>query len=441
MKLSILPQLSIISVGNNSWTCDCGFVRQFQQFLTRLIVIDSSKLECVDFNFIGQEERRVNIGYNITCANSLAVPVSQTVAVNHHNSFVPIILAILGVCLVLIISSCLVFVFRTHLHVWLHSHYGIRLEYGETSKSKDSLYDAFLSYSVRDEEFLQQIFVPNLDTCDTFYRLCLEHRDLPPGTSVIETWAAVHSLCARVVMVVSRAFLDTEWEQVKMVLHEDNTRRDKEAGKMKPVIVLLEELSSLDLAAVPQFSLLLKTSIVIRWNEHGFWNKLRFYLPDGRKHIPHQTYQRNPILHKPIPAHRVINHGPAGEWPYDSVGQTSTDSSASTHSTMAGSGSPRSNVVEGGDMRPVKNYGGMMNPLEQWSDTSDYGYAHIHGGGHGDHLYHTLDPVHAQAGVGGMLEVMLPGGQVVHATLVRNNTGKIIPMVKETVTTLTNSHL
>ena len=92
-------------------------------------------------------------------------------------------------------------------------------------------------------------------------------------------------------------------------------------------------------------------------------------------------------------------------------------------------------------MRPVKNYGGMMNPLEQWSDTSDYGYAHIHGGGHGDHLYHTLDPVHAQAGVGGMLEVMLPGGQVVHATLVRNNTGKIIPMVKETVTTLTNSHL
>ena len=101
MKLSILPQLSIISVGNNSWTCDCGFVWQFQQFLTRLIVIDSSKLECVDY----KEERRVNIGYNITCANSLAVPVSQTVAVNHHNSFVPIILAILGVCLVLIILT------------------------------------------------------------------------------------------------------------------------------------------------------------------------------------------------------------------------------------------------------------------------------------------------------------------------------------------------
>jgi hypothetical protein len=339
-----------------------------------------------------------------------------------------------------------VFVFRTPLKVWLHSRYGIRLS-GETNKSKDSLYDAFVSYSVRDEEFLQQIFLPNLDTCDTSYRLCLEHRDLPPGTSIMETCAAVHALCAQVVMVVSRAFLDTEWEQVQLVLQDSrqDTTCGKKEDKVKPVIVLLEELSSLDLAAVPQFSLLLKTSIVIRWNESGFWNKLRFYLPDGRKYVPHQTGESNPsvrlgraTLHKPSPTPRGANCGPAGEWHYDSVGQTYTDSSTSTHSTMAGSGSPRSNVVEVGDIRPVMNSancGGLMNPLEQWSDTSDCGYGiqnnteHVYSHIPGDHLYHTLDPVHGQAGEGVILEVMLPGGQVVPATLVRHATGKIIPLV------------
>ncbi len=43
-----------------------------------------------------------------------------------------------------------------------------------------------------------------------------------------------------------------------------------------------EELTSLDLAAAPEFNLLMKasSSAVIRWNEAGFWNKLRYFLPD-----------------------------------------------------------------------------------------------------------------------------------------------------------------
>ena len=46
-------------------------------------------------------------------------------------------------------------------------------------------------------------------------------------------------------------------------------------------MVMLEELSSLDLASAPELFPLLKTALaVLRWDEPGFWNKLRFYLPD-----------------------------------------------------------------------------------------------------------------------------------------------------------------
>jgi len=430
--LSILPKLSTISVGNNSWTCDCAFVLQLQQFLSGVVVVATSKLECVDW-----QENRVNIGSDITCANSLAVPVSQTVGMHHHRSFVPITITILGVCLVLVTSSCLVFVFRTPLQVWLHSRYGTRLS-GE-NKNNDFLYDAFVSYSVRDEEFLRQIFVPNLDTCDTHYRLCLQHRDLPPGTgSDIETRAAVNTLCAQVVMVVSPAFLDTECEHLQLALQDmmQNNTCNKKERKMKPVIVLLEELSSLHLAAVPQLNLLFKTCTVIRWNQQRFWDKLRFYLPDGREQSPdhhNQTPFHERAMINPNPVHRGVDYAPGGSWCYDSAGQVSTDSSTSTHSTTAWSVSPRSVVVGRGDTRNVMNsaiQGGTMNPLDQWSDTSDYGYKeHLYecaGGGDGDPLYHTLDPVHE----GDMLEVMLPGGQVVPATLVRHASGRVIPLVQ-----------
>ena len=92
-------------------------------------------------------------------------------------------------------------------------------------------------------------------------------------------------------LVVSHAFLETEWDQVRFVLQDirDSKSRAKKSGSAtkrrkgpeKPVIVLLEELSSLDLAAVPEFNLLMKTSTVVKWNEPGFWNKLRFFLPDS----------------------------------------------------------------------------------------------------------------------------------------------------------------
>ena len=44
-------------------------------------------------------------------------------------------------------------------------------------------------------------------------------------------------------------------------------------------------------------------------------------------------------------------------------------------------------------------------------------------------LDQTLDHVHDHVSEGDMLEVMLPGGEVVAATLVRHPTGKIIPLV------------
>ena len=82
---------------------------------------------------------------------------------------------------------------------------------------------------------------------------------------------------------------------------------------------------------------------------------------------------------------------------------------------MPGSASPRSGVLQ---VRPGIRHAGVMNPLDQWSDTYDC-----------DHLYQTLDPVHHHAGEGDMLEVMLPGGEVVATTLVRHPTGKMIPLV------------
>jgi Leucine-rich repeat (LRR) protein len=338
-KLSILPSLTYLSVAQNPWTCDCSFVQQLKGYLSLISAMDTSQLECAG------QGRMVNIEQNITCENSLAVPVSQTVVADHHHSLVIIIISVLGgIFLVAVTSSCLVLVFRNPLQVWLHSRYGVRIP-GSTQSRKDWCYSAALCYSPADEVFLQQVFLPYLHSNTSgSYLVC------GAGTA----WSQVYLECARVVVLVSRAFLATEYSQVQLLLQNSRT-----------VLVMLEQLSSQDLGPAPHLRHLLRTATTISWEDPVFWQKLRFHLPD--------TTQGDDTLY---------------------------GSSARYTRT------------------PTSRRHGVSNPLEHVADSSDC-----------EHLYQVLDPVHEHGDEGDMLEVMLPGGELVAATLVRHQSGKVIPLV------------
>lgn len=414
-RLASLPRLTSLSVGDNNWSCDCHIVRKLQM----LTVLTDSNLLCHT-----ESGKTVSIGSlsNLTVCREL--PVSQTVADSQPDTeslVIPVTVCLVTAATLCIITlSCLLLVFRTQVKIWLHSHYNIRLS---ESVHGDCLYDAFVSYSIQDEEYIQQIFVPNLNCqYQQQYRLCLQHRDLTPGHHLDDVWPGLQSLCGRVVMVLSRSFLTNQWEQIETLTQS------------KCVIVLLDDLTSLDFASVPKLNSLLKQNVVLRWNQSGFWSNLRFYLPDPRRSESlagegAKTGDLGALPGSALTQHRIIRpvrpQAKQMEWVYDY-----TDSSTSTRSTAIGSGSPRSNPAIA-----------VMNT--EWSD-SDYGYnihsnpadhlyAHIPDLVNPDHLYHTVEQQHQQPqqqALGNVLEVMLPSGDIVPATLVRNNkTGRVIPLV------------
>ena len=533
----LMPLLKQVTLSGNPWSCQCDFVSHFVAYNmsssssagggSRLIT-DRSSITCQPTT---KEDppRHFLTDANSTCTDALAITgySNPNNALGRRlNQAIPITVASIAVCIVIVVSSIILFVFRTPLRVWLHSKYGVRVcttcfrtnsssPSGASGKNRDKLYDAFVSYSQKDEEFVHHILVNQLEVSEEpGYKLCLQHRDLPHNTNIAETYPSVSALCAQQILVVSKAFLETEWPKIKYSIG-GNLRQH--CGK--PLLLMIENVTPLDLAKNPEFNLLLKTAIVIRWSETGCWNKLKYYLPDAI----HFTYRRNINLTNTMTSGAVPNtpklterltsggsRSPAcssinmqqlyhhhhhhhqterglpkpqrgqlqqQSWPYENSGPAnmihSNNSSTSTRSTVTNGGSPRtlsstedSSSGGGGCVPPTTSAPApppihahvVTNPLdqlssslndglEQWSDRSDSAYSwHDHTyqtipsnqQQHaelppcliraGEPIYHTLEP--DGSGGGGTIPVMLPNGRLVPATLVRNSSGRIVPLVQ-----------
>ena len=497
--LIVLPSLSHVTVSDNEWNCNCDFVHKFQEFSRSTdLVADYNNVQCQSL----EDNSLSRFSENVTCSDALAVIYQKGHGwLNPH--LVPIFVVVTAICIVIACISVMLFVFRTPLRVWLHSKYGIRVLDPVGKSSQDKLYDAFVSYSHKDDDFVQQIIVPQLEHSDPSYKLCLQHRDLPNNSSIADSFPGVSHLCAKHILIVTRHYLESEWTQIKFAMQDLSK-------KFKPVIILVEELSSLDLAAAPEFNLLLKTGPLVCWNEAGFWNKLRFYLPDAQlkayKRNINSTLKANSSTNAPVSAAGAAHHHQQGSilagmsfplttqsaaaspaklqqqnghlkyhngsnntaagggaivsnsnWNYDGI-LHSNNSSTSTRSTEA-QGSPRSssncsdasgsstshrtNTTGGGGHNSIQL---VSNPLAEHHWTSphhqhagqDHTYQTIGGAGleaNSEHIYHTLEPGLAQgAGLQGFdtlgkLDVMLPNGQFVPATLVRNKNGSVVPLV------------
>jgi len=457
-QLSGSPAITALSLSGNPWTCRCEFFNNFQEFLRGDNVIDVETVECRS-----EGGSTLTVRHNSTCTDAMAVTLSSDHTLNH---IVPIAVSVVALCVVVAVASIIIFVFRTPLKVWLHSKYGIRVFHAcGAAYNKDRLYDAFVSYSVKDEDFVQQILAPQLEHEDPAYKLCLQHRDMPTHSSIADTLPGVSQLCSKHILVVSRSYIEQEWSQVKFALQDMKK-------KWKPIIILLEEPSILDLAAAPEFNLLLKTTVVVRWHETGFWNKLRYFLPDTSM----LTYRRN--IHS-VGASSTPTTKRNSQWPqkgnqapastsYD-LNAANNSSSTSTRSTVTAGGSPRtlsssdaSSSSKCDNQFGQASSGGQLhsNPLDplnqdQWSDRSDSAYSwqdHTYqtiGGTHPglrrgllqqqqqlhhdqqqQHIYHTLESDEGKYDNLGSLDVMLPNGQMVPATLVRNASGRIVPLVQ-----------
>ncbi|KAM4524155.1 uncharacterized protein PAE49_000595 [Odontesthes bonariensis] len=149
-------------------------------------------------------------------------------------------------------------------------------------------YDAFISYSSKDEEWVMRQLVPNLErpaAGPPRLRLCLHHRDFRPGTAVLDNIEAAIYSSRHTICVVTRHYLQSEWCSVEFQLASLRLLCD---GRDVLLLVFLEEIPEHCLSPYTRLRKIVSRKTYLLWPEKpqeqgAFWVRLVDALKDGEE--------------------------------------------------------------------------------------------------------------------------------------------------------------
>ncbi|GFO48821.1 protein toll [Plakobranchus ocellatus] len=80
-------------------------------------------------------------------------------------------------------------------------------------------FDAFISYSSKDDEFVAGTLVPALEAANNGYRICVHYRDFPVGRTITDTICRAIECSSRTILLLTQNFLKSEWCRFEFQVH------------------------------------------------------------------------------------------------------------------------------------------------------------------------------------------------------------------------------
>lgn len=160
------------------------------------------------------------------------------------------------------------------IKVWLFAHQCCLWLVNDEEIDKHKIYDAFVSYSHKDEDIVIPELVEKLENIPHPYKLCLHFRNWLPGELISNNIMKSVEESRRTIVILSKNSIQSEW--AKMEFRAAYRQSLVEKGS-RVIIVLLGEIPWNDLDEEIKAYLSLNT--YLKWGEPWFWDKIRYGLP------------------------------------------------------------------------------------------------------------------------------------------------------------------
>ncbi|XP_069487403.1 toll-like receptor 2 [Ambystoma mexicanum] len=155
----------------------------------------------------------------------------------------------------------------------------LKAKRGPTKRFKEDIcYDAFVSYSERDSEWVENLMAQELENANPPLKLCLHKRDFVPGKWIIDNIIDSMEKSHKTLFVLSEYFVQSEWCKYEL---EFSHFRLFDENNDATILILLEAIEK---ETIPKrfckLRKLMNTKTYLEWpldeeQQHMFWFNLR----------------------------------------------------------------------------------------------------------------------------------------------------------------------
>lgn len=259
---------SNLTLSNNPYECSCNS-RPLYHFVknrwSNIEDFDNIYLQCDQ-----KPEKLIKANVEEFCVIGLSVLIILIVVI--------LVFFLLGVCVILAFYIC----YRDTIVIWIYSKSWARIFFVEDIIDKEKPYDAFLSYSQQDADFVEKILLSGLEAPenpDYKYKCLIHTRDWNVGEMIPDQIINSVESSRRTIIVLSEAYIESMWTKLEFRAAHTQALQDK---TQRVIIIVLGKLPPTD-NMEEDLQKYLNLNTYLDSEDPWFWQKLRYALPHRGK--------------------------------------------------------------------------------------------------------------------------------------------------------------
>ena len=277
-KLTTLPRniesitFTKISLQHNSFRCDCKTKWMKQWLLRQEAHFDNiENILCHSDHVKGKAISRLPDEEFVCLDTVTSRPQAESPA------FKITAYTLGGLLLVFLVAFPVGYKFRGEVKVFMYTHFNWHPFDRINDLDPNKTYDAFISFSGNDYEWISNTLCVRLENHDPPYKLCLHHRDFLVGAPIQQNIFNGIEKSKRMIMILSKNFVRSEWCLLEFRAAHQKVLQDQ----INYLIIIL--FDDVDMAEVDdEIKLYMRTNTYLSVKNKWFWEKLFYALPQNK---------------------------------------------------------------------------------------------------------------------------------------------------------------